>query len=139
MYQIEFWIQTMTRKFWKMVKIMYALKNALTRAISVCLLLIWCARYSMHCIAITQTKRNINCRSWWCTKFSEKNCDCFVVLIPHDAYHLANKNFFYLQKDLISLNEINHVIVLRIFVLADYADASEKWVIRLTGRTNMYI
>lgn len=71
--------------------------------------------------------------------FSEKNCDCFVVLIPHDAYHLANKNFFYLQKDLLSLNEINHVIMLRIGVLADYADASEKWVIRLRDRTNMYI
>ena len=57
-------------------------------------------------------------------KKSQKNCDCFVVLIPHDVYHLANKNFFYLQKDLLSLNEINHVIVLRIFVLADYANAS---------------
>ena len=46
---------------------------------------------------------------------------------------------FYLQKDLLSLNEINHVIVLRIGVLADYADASGKWVIRLWDRTNMYI
>ena len=90
----------------------------------VCPLLILCAWYLLHCIAITQTKRNINCRLWWCTKFSQKNCDCFVVLIPHDVYHLANKNFFYLQKDLFSLNEINHVIVLRIFVLADYANAS---------------
>ena len=47
---------------------------------------------------------------------SQKDCDCFVVLISHDVYYLASIFFYRIP---LLLREINHGIE-HITVLADY-------------------